>query len=241
MAIQWQTYREQIRRSVLNDVELSQWSDETLSDCAGWALDTFCAHTALPKTYTLDADSNALLDTPYDLSTETVFNLPDDMYEGVEFEGQIAIVKSGVLYHLDPRENTPGMHPYSYDATPTYHTFEDSTVILSEPIGVDGTLVIRYYAYFPKPVDDTDTLAIPRWAEQAIAFLTGSYALAQIAIQSANIDRWKEKSDSGQPEQNALKAMQEYMFQQYERAIARYPTQDRVNYFRRFFTGEDQW
>ncbi len=148
MATTWGVYRGQLRRSILNDVDNTQWSEDQLHDYVKWALDTFAAHTALTKEWTLDADSNALLATPYDMDTDTAFELPTDMYDSVDFEGQVAATVNGNTYYLDPLDKTPGLHAYHTPThTPVYWIWPTGTINLQGPIGADGALVIRYFAY----------------------------------------------------------------------------------------------
>ncbi len=244
MSVVWGDYRQTIRESVLLDTTESQWSNKVIYDCLRWSVDTFASHTAVPKEWVLNSTSNALLVTPYDLETATQFTLPEDMYESLDFEGEVSVTLSGKRYILDPSNRTPGIHPYSEIKSPYYYVFPDKTLNISNPIKETGELRIRYFAYYALPANEDDDLAeiaIPRWAEQPIAFLVGSYALTSYAIQSATIDRWKDKSDSGNPEQNALRKQAESMMKEYERGIARFPMQDRVNYFRQYTVGSDLW
>jgi hypothetical protein len=172
------------------------------------------------------------------LAVDRSFALPTDVFETIEQNGLVTVVVGGITYYLDPVNLTDGLHIYNRPSnSPIYWIWPLDTLNLEAPLGTDGAMEIRYFAYYPlaENEEDEDALVLlPQWAIQPVSFLVGSYALAALAIQSANIDRWKESDDSGNPEHNALRAQQDYMFKQYERGIARYPVQDRYNFFRNY-------
>jgi hypothetical protein len=232
--VTWAAYRDQIRRSVLNDTENATWTDEQLHDCMVWGIHTFCAHTALPKELTIAAGSLNAQGDPYDLANDLIFDLPDDLYDNFDVTGAASILKpSGERIKFDPATRTRGMSP-DRQSTPGFFVYMNQ-LRLSEVVGEENELVLRYFAYYPTPeladVETTD-LTIPRWAEKPVATLVGSYALEWVSVQSANIDRWKDKTDSGNPEHNALRKQAEYMMTQYERMLLKYPPQDRENFYR---------
>lgn len=232
MSVTWGDLRNQIRRSILNDVLLSNWTDDQVHDYIGWALDRFAEHTALVKQVVYD-------DTSYDMSTATSFVVPDDIIDDVETTTMVeAIPEFDDSYFLDPADYTQGVSPY-VQSTPIYWELPTGTLNISEPVGENGQLVLNYFAYYDTPLygDDDFVISIPRWARKPVATLVGAIALENYAVQSATIDRWKDSSDSGNPEHNSLRAQQKFMLQQYEYDIARHPLQNRTNFFRRY----DQW
>src|SRR5690606_15478425 len=77
MSLTWGAFREQIRRSVLRDLDDAVWTNDQLKDACGWALDTFCAHTAV---------ATAIVHTDVD----TTLPLPENLYGDLE--------RSGLLY-----------------------------------------------------------------------------------------------------------------------------------------------
>lgn len=232
MSITWGELRNQIRRSILNDVLLSNWTAEQIHDYIGWALDRFAEHTALVKqvSYT---------QTDYDMATETQFPIPEDIIGDVETTTMLeAIPEFDDPYFFDPVDYTQGLSPYVI-SSPAYWEMPTGTLNISEPIGENGELVLNYFSYYDTPSYDNDDaiIGIPRWARKPIATLVGAIALENYAVQSATIDRWKDSSDSGNPEHNSLRAQQKFMLQQYEYDIARHPLQNRTNFFRRY----DAW
>lgn len=239
MSLTWAGYKAQIRRSILNDLaaegeeETQSWTDDQLLDAVAWAMDAFCAHTALPYTAVFD---NATVKTPgdepvlYDLTVDTAFTLPADVYEDVEVSSQVYVMRDGYPVYLDPVEYTAGIHPYR--ASQGYYIWPENILNVLTPLTQNDTLHIRYFAYYPHPSEDTDPILLPRWARMPVAYLTGAYALGPVGVQSASIDRFKDKFDSGNPEHNAIRRQQEWFMQIYEREIARYPRQDRLNAFR---------
>jgi len=251
MAIKWGVYRNQIRRSSIADPDATTFSNEQMGDAIGWALDRFVAHTAMPKEWRLDAVSNAELDTPYDLDTATAIALPEDNFQPVDFEGVVSLISEGHEFFADPINRTDGLHPYAVSGQSiVYSIWPENVINLPSPIGASNTLRVRYFAYYPHPAIPTedepeagidDDILVPRWALQPIVQLVSHYLVNNLAVQSAGIDRWKDKTDSGTPEDNALRVQADFLYKQYMKALADYPNQDRVNYFREFSTGFDAW
>jgi hypothetical protein len=232
MSLTWGAYQDQIRRSILNDTELANWTAEQVYDYIGWALDRFAEHTALLTEITYTDDD-------YDMATVTRFDMPSDIIDDIETAGQLTVTtESDQVYHLDPIDKTPGLTPHIKDQ-PSYWEMPSGKVNINMPIGAGGSLAINYFSYYPKPTyeDEESLILMPRWAWKPVASLIGAFALEGNAVQSATIDRWKDESDSGNPEHNALRAQQDFLIRQYELEIARRPRQERTNFFRRF----EQW
>lgn len=234
MAVQWSDYREQLRRSVLQDENADptkrKWSDPALADLCGWALDTFCAHTAKPTTVTFkDGDTkNGGSGATYDLRSDTKFYLPDDRFEKVDISGQVYYVDGSQTVFLDPIRYTEVLNRHSEG----FCTYPTGVLNLSSAIGSGRVLYVDYFAYWPRPVNDTDTIDIPRWATMALSFLIGVYALTGYGMREADISQWKTRRESGNPEDSSLRSQQEWLLKMYERELARVLPQDRTNYFR---------
>ena len=234
----WGDYVTKIRRSVFNDLGESQWTDDQFYDFFLWAQDTFCAHTAKPSEYIFDSVANAALASPLDLDVDTRYPLPSDVYDDFEYTSMVELVTTQQTHYFDPIDKTAGIHPYTNPSSvPTYDVFPTGYINFQNAMGADSSLRIKYFAYYDTPDDKDDTdfvLEIPRWSEVAVGFLMAAYALTPLGIQSANIDRWKESADSGNPEHNALRTQQKFMMGEYRNILSQYPKQDRVNYWRKY-------
>lgn len=208
----WGEFRTQIRRSILKEPSPIKWSDAVLQDLCGWALDTFCAHTAAVSAATFEP-------------AET-FTLPENVFGDVE--------TSGVLYYR-ASEDAPLTYftPMRLEFTdePTFSVWGNTLTLSQVPTG--GLFTLKYYALYPHPTSDSDPITIPAWARNAVAHLIGALAQTPEAIQSAGIDRWKSRDDSGNPEDNALRIQQSHLMKFYENEITRFPRQMRENVYRR--------
>jgi hypothetical protein len=211
----WGTFRTQIRRSILEDATSITWpNDDLLADLCGWALDTFCAHTASPTSVTYTGVSGSTL------------TLPSDVYGDFESTGYVYLRSSTTVTLVKPAR--------LLDAEDTENlTFSvwGSTLQFSESVTED--VVLRYFALYPHPSSDSDELAIPAWAYNALAHLIGALALTTKSVSSANIDRFKGPEDKGGPEDNALRAQQIHLLRVYEQELARHPRQIRENSYQR--------
>jgi hypothetical protein len=212
----WATFRTQVRRSILEDPDKVTWTDDDeLMDFCGWALDTFCAHTAVASSVLYE-----------DIAASTLV-LPDNVYGDVESSGYVYLnvtdvgwsqVKPARLFDFAPSEEI------------TYSVW-GSTLQFSE--AVSGDVLVRYFALYPHPTDDNSEITIPAWAYTAVAHLIGAYALTMKGISSAGIDRYKGEEDRGSPEDNALRAQQVHLLKVYDLEIARHPRQIRENSYQR--------
>ena len=231
MALVWSDFRAQVRRSVLYDDAGDNFSDGQLLDAVEWALNAFCAHTALPKTTFWSSDVvKTAPDTMYDMTADRAFALPDDVFDNIEQSGLVYIVRNGSAYYLNPAPYTPGLH--RFHANPAYFRWPDDTLNVVAGMEESDAIYLRYFAYYPIPADDDDVIPIPQWSRMAVAYLTGAYALGSAATDEAGLARWKDKQSLGQPEVNSLRKQQEHLVKMYERELLRHPQQDRLNAFR---------
>lgn len=214
----WSVYRNLVRRSVLKDEGLNTWTDESLLDFCMLSLRTFAAHTAVATS------------TVFQNATGTTFTLPENLYD-VE-----PLADSGLIYFRQQSDGAktylaPSLYPTEKKGELLFTTWGNSlTLSEAPPSGTD--LYIFHFAYYTDPVLSTDPVGIPNWAYPAFSLLMAAYSLTPVSVQSANISQWKVKSDSGNPEHNALRAQQRSFFEQYELELSRYPRQDRRNYYK---------
>lgn len=229
----WSAFRAQIMGIALKDPDGLSWPDTQVHDALGWAHNTFCSHTALPKrVMIMSGDLNPLTGVAYNFGVDSEFALPSDLYEPLDMSGRVFVESAGSRYYFDPLTRTPNMKP---ESTKERWFWEVSPLMrLSYTPGIANVLHVHYFAYYPKPLvtDLTAVLLIPGWAEKAIATLTAAYLLDGVGVESSMIDRWKEKNDSGNPEHNALRKQQQHMLMMYEAEISKYPVQNRQNFYR---------
>lgn len=216
MSLTWGDYRTKIRRSILKDPNAKTWTNDVLSDICQWAQDTFCAHTALPTSYTYT-------------STARQLDLPDNVFSEIE--------KTGKLFFIADEDGTVNVVPplYNLDTQDVqnlaYTAWNNQITFNATPDA--GKIVLLYFAHYPAPVSDSDLILLPRWSLNAVSHLIGALAHTPEAVQSAGIDRWKTREDAGYPDDNALRAQQQWMLKVYDNELHRYPQQMRENFYNR--------
>ena len=230
----WATFREQLRIGILNDnpqtVGKRRWSDAQLLLYLGWAQNTLCAHTALPKTAEIDVTSG---ESSWDAPTD-IYRLPANLME----YGLVSLypANNGKEIFYNPRDKTKGAGPGS--SGNLFYVGNDGKVYLATAAPQSGTLRIRYFAYYPLPsgADEDEIgdslLYFPDWAQDPIAYLVAAHALAGFSMDAASIKMWAELPEKGSPESNPFRAQQKWFMEAYERALVRVPLQPRVNYYR---------
>ena len=230
-------FRDMARRSILNDPNGTKWQDAAVRDYICWALDTFCAHTAMAATLSIadgDLVDEAIPDgDTWDLSTATSFPLPSDIYGNeTEIETSIRVTirrSDGRVVFKDPLHYSPGMDPSRSDG---FHIWPGDTLVLGTAPGTGATLNFDYFAYYPHPTEEDDLILAPRWSTTALMYLIGANALTPFGMRSADIRQWAGEGDKGNPEDNSLRVQQQWLMDMYERELARYPNQDRANFYR---------
>lgn len=218
----WDELRSQVREALLKDTDPTayRWSDSELLTICKWALDTLARHTA------------AATATAFIPASATEYPLPDNLYDGEPFDltGQVFIRDAaGTVEYLNPVRHTNGLHPYTARG---FYTYPERVLRLTEPFPVTAELHVRYYAFYTAPSHSDDPIAVPRWAQSALSYLIAAHALSGASLKTASIRQWGAKPDTGAPEQNPLKAQQQWFFELYERELQRYPPQERVQHFR---------
>ena len=225
----WTSFRQQVRRTVLGDVPVPgadpRYTDEMILDAFGWAIDTFAEHTAFAT------------GVSYTGVTVTEYDIPENLYESLDVSGLVTLVAGSNIQYLEPVRYTPEIMNLGtgiWESDQGFYIWNNKINLTFTPTSdSDNQLNILYFAYYPRPVLGSDVLQIPRWAEGALAFLTGAYTLMSTAVGSAQIDRWKQSPDRGEPEDNALRKQSDWMMKQYEIMINQHNRQDRENFFRR--------
>jgi len=219
----WGELKTQIRRSILNDPEEQsrEWADAQLLDMIGWALETFCAHTAMEATATFSPGA-----------ATDLFALPEDVYDEMETTGRLQYAADDKREWLTPVFISPGstwseLTPDAYTTPRGYWEWPTGYLRLGFLAAAGSTLTLYYYAYWPKPTGDDSLLYVPRWAELALAYLVGAYAQHPLGVQASNIRQWGTKPDTGTPESNPLHRQTEHFLKLYDATLARHPIQNR--------------
>lgn len=219
----WGQYKAEIRLTMLRDEDASEYSDEMLDVALRFAQNDLCPHTSLAKTVVFDSPD-------YDMETETVFPVPDDAY--------YLVLENGLLYFTMSNGQKKVLRPLSMNietdrAAQGFYQFPDSEITLTSPTG-GAALTMHYYAYFPMPVDDNDTLSIPRWSHAAIGYLINHYVLVQKATAEVNIAQYKADPDKGNPENAAMRRQMEWLRCQFELQLKQHRPQERMTHQREY-------
>lgn len=211
MAIRWATLCSQIQ-ALLSSVQSSVAEDD-LMIYANWALDTLTSKVQRPSDVIYEGDS-----------VTTEFTLPDNLYE-------IRVIEWTSGEYAEEYIPVPGEElPTSANATPAYWRDENQ---LTWNVAPTTAFTVHYGAYWDRITGDDDEIAIPRWAEQAIAFYTGHLALLSQSAQSDDIGQWDQKMDSGQPEHNPLARAAQRWLAEYERIIESHVSSHTISTWRR--------
>lgn len=218
MALTWGTYLAQLRRTVLRDKSKAIWTEDLeLRDCLWWALDTFCAHTAVATS------------VEYTGVSDDSFELPDNLFESVETSGLVYLTTTGGSKVYLPPWNSSFTDRQN---KVSYKEFPKGVLTLSDiPTGAPD-LTVEYFAYYNHPYLESDTVDVPGWAVPALSYLIAANAMVGVGVTSANIGQWDDKTDAGQPEHNPLRRQHEWFLHLYESELARFPRQERMNYWK---------
>ena len=209
-----------LRRSYLKDIELEgrdpKWDDDDIRDFIWAAMDTFAHHTAVA--------TSAI----YTGATGIEFELPDNLFEKVEDTGLVYIKRGTSVAYLKPMP----FHEALVSATQGFYTMPEEVLHLASELNGTYDLVVHYFAYYNRPYALTDTIDVPRWAYTAISYLATAHALTRLVTSTANIRRFADKRDSGQPEHNPILRQREHLLKEYEREITRHLRQNRTHFWK---------
>jgi len=219
MPLTWGDYRTQIQRSILQDESEQRWDTEMLRDYVWWALDAFCAHTAVATATSFVC-----------VTDEKVFTLPDNVYEKIDVAGLVYTEFDGRVEYLQPVFYTPGLNTTSESGFYTHPNGSLNTVIAP---GDGYTLNVHYFAYYNHPFADNAVIDLPSWGYTPVAYLVGIHAMTSVGIKEARISQYDSKRDLGAPDDSALRSQQEWMVKMYDAELARHRRQDRSNTIRR--------
>jgi len=219
--VTWGEFRSVVRRSILKDPLETTWTNDMMRDYIGWALDTFCAHTAMATSTSFDCDG-----------TQSVFTLPNNIYEPVDQAGVIYLQTDSAqapATYLVPVYTTAGFNLQSENG---FYCWPKNQLNCVVPPTSGYKLHIRYFAYYNHPSADSDTIDAPSWGFMPLSYMTAVHALSNLEAQEASLSRFDTKKDSGTPEDNATRSMQSWWIRLYETEINRHQRQSRVYAFK---------
>lgn len=219
--VTWAELRLQIREGILDDnptdTSKRRFSDTKLLTYFGWALTRFASHTAVATA------------TSFTEVSGTQVVMPSNVYGSLEDTAQVITGTGTSLVYHDPisrtKEVAPNSTGYLYYELPI-RTINFKTTLTNE------TVRVNYFAYYNKPVNDTDIIGAPNWAFPALSYLVGAHAMAGLAVSRANIAQWAESPERGDPEDNPFRVQQQWFEEQYDNELRRQPKQMRNQYWR---------
>lgn len=215
--MQWQTFRDSIRRTILNDTTSTtyKWSNTDLLDYLSWTLNALCMHTAVATATSFTGDGET-----------TAFPIPDNCFEDITMTGAVYVQNGTTRTYMNPVKTNQLQR-----ADSGYYVLNGEINLLEAP-GEDETVELHYFAYYPTPVLDTDQLTFPAWAQAAISFRIGAYAMTKYATKFANINQWNRNTDKGNPEDSSMWERALAYQAMWDQELARMPAQRRENFFR---------
>ena len=162
MAITWGLLDAKLLRLLKDDGTL--YVSALRIDGANSALEEVVAHTADLKSQTITGDGAT---TSWSLSSD-ILEVPDAIDaiwddERSDWLEEVNFVPGSDWTDSDPKA---GSHPKGYYIWPT------GTINYTRILATDETFKIYYYAYWTSIVDDTTSVTIPKWAQQALLYLS---------------------------------------------------------------------
>lgn len=216
----WGEQRAQARR-LLDDTTVGKyrWNDTQLLDYVGWALNALCAHTALATASSFTAEDGL-----------TSFSVPSNAMESVNLSGMIYLKRGTKLIYANPVKYNVATRMGT--SSLSFYLMPERTVNFNLPLQVGDEVNLFYFAYYPHPTQDSDEILSPDWSVAAVNYLIASHAFSPQGGRSAQIRQWGQKPDTGNPEDNSLQNQSQWYLTMANHELARWPRQDRRNYFR---------
>lgn len=215
--MQWQTFRESIRATILNDTVSSRykWSNDELLAYLRWSLKALCQHTAVATATSFVADGET-----------SVFPIPDNCFENVAETGAVYVENGTTKTYLNPVKLNQLQR-----AVTGYYVMGSNLNLIEMPESSE-TVRLYYFAYYDVPVFDTDVLTFPDWAEAALSYKIGAHAMTKYATKFAGINQWNRNTDKGNPEDSSMGERSLVYNAMWEQELSKMPPQRRENFFR---------
>ena len=106
-----------------------------------------------------------------------------------------------------------------------------NTLNLGFTMSPTQAISVSYYKPWDNPTDDESVLGIPRWMEAPLAYYIVRYYCTAYTIEYSKIRQWNVKTDSGNPLQNPMFALEKHLSETAQTLLSRQPVQDRNRYF----------
>lgn len=93
-----------------------------------------------------------------------------------------------------------------------------------------GEVQIFYYSYYPEIEEDsldTQPIPIPQWGLKGVLFMAAAYSIMPALVSDARLNQYNTRLDSGNPEHLPIKQLIDFLREQYEKEIAKWPHQER--------------
>ncbi|MCK5307595.1 MAG: hypothetical protein KAJ73_03200 [Zetaproteobacteria bacterium] len=177
-------------------------------------------HTAVQKTVLFDGDgSTSEFDLPADfLKAYAVFWEDESMFlEPADFV-------PGIQWDWDAVDATN--RPYGFILWPS-----DKLTVFHAPAIGTGNLRLYYWGTYSDVVSLTDILEPPVWSHEALMFYTIALSLMPDMQDTATINQWNTRVDSGRPVDNPLLQSYDKIMHSYHEALSLWPKQLRDQYY----------
>jgi hypothetical protein len=200
----WTTLRSKIAAKA-NDPTLQRNDAATYLSVANDALVSLAAnHTPWRGTVDLVPDSET-----------TLFDLPADM---IEYD-QVYGVKWDTKWLNTTDTFAGGEHTKEL----TYYIWPTGQIQFSAAPVTGKTLTLYYSAYYPDLAADDDLVPAPTWSHEAIALYAAARLLETQAAKMALLGNFKQRTESGTPEDNPLLEVSKYYMKQYWSILGQRP------------------
>jgi hypothetical protein len=221
MSVTWATLKAQLQRK-LDDNSGRKYDSDLLMDAVNDALAAFAAtHTGVLSDFEITGDG-----------LSKTWDLPDDI---VDEEGaKVVAVHWKQNQWLTALEYWPGESWHSASVTTSsrplgYVVY--GTEIRFSRIPSDGQAVtVHYVAHYPEVEDDDSAITVPRWAREAIKCYAAAVALEPASVKASNLGQYKDRTESGSPEDNPMYKQAEYFMRRYDYILSKHqpPQYDRL-------------
>lgn len=218
----WATLKAQIRRKLDDTGSTNKYGDSLLLDAVNDALQAFAAtHTGILSDFFITGDGSTYeWDLPGDIVDEEGAKVMAVHWQKSEWLTEIPYWP-GEAWH--DTTITTSSRPLGY--------LVYGLKIRFTRIPVDEQKVtLHYVAHYPEVTDDTSMITVPRWAREAVKLYAAAVALEPASVKASNLGQWKDRSESGTPEDNPMLRQSEYFLKRFYEILAAHqpPQYDRL-------------
>ena len=172
---------------LLDDPDENKYEEDMINDGIHAGLDAIMPWAPMLSTVELLYTSGS--------STNTLFDLPDDLYD-------IEAVYSLSGIPIQPALLSPTTFRGDSVSVNDWLLFPTNKIKFS--LSLTENVTIYYLAYWPKITDTDSNVGVPSHLIGALSFYAAAYCLIPEGVSSAEIRQWATKVDSGNPEHNPV-------------------------------------